>query len=95
MTWKEHIKYVENKMLKGIGVLCKAKPFLSKQCLKSIYYSLVHPYVTYANCAWASTFSSNTKLIYTIQKKAVRIISKSHWLEHTEPLFKSLKIMTI
>ena len=30
-----------------------------------------------------------------LQKKVIRIISKSAYLEHTEPLFKQLKILPI
>ena len=30
-----------------------------------------------------------------MQKKAIRIISKSNYLDHTAPLFKSLKLLTV
>ena len=38
LTWKPHIKYIENKIAKNIGLLFKAKQFLNKQSLLSLYY---------------------------------------------------------
>ena len=35
ISWKEHIKTVENK---NIGFLCKAKQLLANESLKSIYF---------------------------------------------------------
>ena len=42
LTWKPHIKYIENKIAKNIGFLFKAKPLLNKQpfYLCTIYISI-------------------------------------------------------
>ena len=32
-SWKEHLKYTENKIAKSIGLMVKAKPFLDKNSL--------------------------------------------------------------
>ena len=37
VTWKEHLKYIENKCAKNIGFLYKAKHHLSKKCLLALY----------------------------------------------------------
>ena len=54
ITWKDHIRTVENKIAKNIGLLYRAKQLLyrAKQLLnisspKSIYFSYIH---TYNNC---------------------------------------------
>ena len=39
LSWKTHIKYIENKTSKNIGILFKARPFLNKKSLLSLYYS--------------------------------------------------------
>ena len=44
---------------------------------------------------WGSAAAKNLKRISSIQKKAIRIITKSHWLAHTEPRMKKLKILKI
>ena len=33
LSWKEHIKYLENKIAKNIGLVYRAKPFLDKESL--------------------------------------------------------------
>ena len=60
-TWEPHIKYIENKVAKGIGLLFKAKPFLNKQFLLTLYYSYMHSYINSGNVAWGSTYITNLK----------------------------------
>ena len=37
-NWKIHIKYIENKISKNIGILFKARSFLDKKSLLTFYY---------------------------------------------------------
>ena len=73
-TWKSHIKYIEKKLQKSIGLLFKGKPFLNKQSFLSLYYSYIHSYINYANVAWGSTYMTNLKELSSQQKDAMRII---------------------
>ena len=52
LPWKEHIKYLENKIAKNIGLMHRANPFLDKESLLELYYSYIHSYLNYANSAW-------------------------------------------
>ena len=52
LSWKEHIKYLENKIAKNIGLMYRAKPFLDKESLLASYYSYINSYQNYANLAW-------------------------------------------
>ena len=61
LSWKEHIKYLEDKIAKNIGLMCRAKPFLNKESLLALYYSYIHSYLNYANLAWGSTYLTNLK----------------------------------
>ena len=74
LIWKDQIRYLENKIAKDIGLLFGSKPYLTKKCLVSLYYSYVHTYKSYANIAWGSTYISNLKKINSQQKHAIRII---------------------
>ena len=49
LSWKEHIKYLENELAKDIGLMYRAKLFLDKKSLLAIYYSYIHSYLNYAN----------------------------------------------
>ena len=61
LSWKPHIKYIENKIAKNIGLLFKAKSFLNKQSLLSLYYSYIQSYINYAIVACGSTCMTNFK----------------------------------
>ena len=87
-TWKPHIKYIENKIAKNIGLLFKAKPFLNKQSLLSLYHSYIHSYINYVNAAWGSTYMTNLKTLFSQQKHAMRIICHKGKFEHTKQLFQ-------
>ena len=63
LNWKEHIKYTENKIAKNLGLLHKARPFLERNALVTLYYSYIQTYINFANIAWGSTFRTNLKKI--------------------------------
>ena len=60
-----------------------------------IYNSLVLPHLNYCNYIWGNTYKSHLLKLYTFQKKAVRIITKSHIRFPSTPLFKKLQILSI
>ena len=86
LSWKEHIKYLENKIAKNIGLMCRAKPFLNKESLLALYYSYIHSYLNYANLAWGSTYLTNLKKLRSQQKHAIRIVHNKRKFEHTKEL---------
>ena len=55
LSWKEHTKYLENKIAKNIGLMQKLKPFLDKEFLLALYYFYIHPYQIMLTLAWGST----------------------------------------
>ena len=57
--------------------------------------SLIHSHLNYCNLIWGAADDSILDPLFKLQKKAVRIISNSHYLDHTPPIFKSLKILNI
>ena len=42
---------------------------------------------------WASTFPSNLERLVILQKRAVRVINKSAFLDHTSPIFRNLQLL--
>ena len=67
LTWIDHITLVENKLSKNLGLLHKAKNYLNKKSMVSLYYSFIHSYLSYGNIAWCST--SMAKLILCLKQK--------------------------
>ena len=96
LSWKKHIRYTENKVAKSMGLLYRAKLFLGKHSLLTLYYSHIHTYLTYANLSWASTNRTNLNKLMIQEKHAIRIFNNNKTpFEHNKELFKSQKILTI
>ena len=95
ITWKEHIKLIENKIAKNIGILYKAKFLLNQTCLRNIYYSFIHCYLNYANIAWCSTNRSKLTKLFNKQKHASRIIFNVDKFTHSRPLMKNLNVLNV
>ena len=93
LSWKPHILNVSRKISKSIGIIYKASFCLPSTALVTLYYSLVYPYLMYCVSVWGSTYKSNLKRIFLLQKKLIRIISKASFDTHTDPLFKDLQIL--
>ena len=92
-SWKEHIKYHENKIAKNIGLMYRAKPFFDKESLLALFYSYIHSYLNYANLAWGSTYLTNLKKLCRQQKQAIRIVHNKTKFEHKKELFKSANVL--
>ena len=64
--------------------------------IKKLYYALIHPYLTYCNISWASNYPTRLdRLMMKLQKRAIRVITKSKYNAHTFDLFRQVKILNI
>jgi len=95
LTWKRHLQYIDNKISNTLFVMNRVKHIIPKHALQSIYYALVQPFITYGILAWGHTIINETNKIFLKQKRAVRIINKSKYNSHTDPIFKSLNILKV
>ena len=95
LCWDAHIKHISNKMSKSVSILKMLKHTFPTNALKTIYHSLIYPYFNYCNLIWGSAANSHLQSLTLIQKKCIRIISKAGYYDHTEPLFKEQKILTV
>ena len=91
LTWEPHINYISNKISKNIGILKRLKYTVPKDILKTLYFSLINPYINYSILAWGF----NMDRIEKLQKQAIRVITDSYYLQHTNNLFQQLKILKI
>ncbi len=95
LEWGEHISICKNKLVGGIYVINKLKNTLSKPLLKTIYYSMVHPYLSYGVLLWGSAKKKYIHTLETAQKRAIRSIHRAKYNEHTKPLFEESNILTL
>ena len=69
MTWKDHISYISNKLVKSISILHRVKWTLDSQALRLLYYTLVLPYISYCVIILGNTYHTNVLPIFAKQKK--------------------------
>ena len=87
LSWKHHVHYIKNKVSKSLGILYRVKHLLNSRALYSLYCSLILPYLSYCCEIWGNNYSTNLQPLILIQKKAMRIIEKTSYREHTRPIF--------
>ena len=93
LSWNCHIKHVNLKISKGIGILTKLRRYLSKGVLRTLFYAFVQPHIDYGLLVWGSATPSNLKPIKKNLQKAVRKILFKNHNQPTEPLFHELKVL--
>ena len=93
LSWAQHIDYLSKKIARNVGILSKLKHFLPMYIMNTLYYSLILSHLQYCTLLWANTYSSCLNKLRILQKKAIRIITQSHYLAHTDPLFSKLKLL--
>ena len=95
LTFKKHVQYIGAKISKNIGILTKARKYLNKDTLITLYYSFIYPYLNYANIVWGSSNKTTLVPLVKLQKKAIRIISSATKTTSSGLLFSKYRILTI
>ena len=68
-----HINHPSNKSVKANAVLCKLCHYVNEAIIKSIYYAIFYPHLSYV-CTARRQNSVPKHCIHVLQKKAMRII---------------------
>ena len=59
------------------------------------YNAYILPYLSYCNSIWGNTYSCHLERLFLLQKKAIRICTKSDYRAHTSELFQSLHTLKL
>ena len=95
LTWKPHISLSASKLSKSIGIIHKSKFLLLTQSPRTLYNSVILPYLYYCNIAWVGSYKANPQRIVILQKRALRIVNNSTYGANTSPIFKELKLLKV
>ena len=52
---------------------------------------MILPYLNYACKIWGNNFETRLKNLVVLQKRAIRLVDKANYIEHSEPLFAKYK----
>jgi hypothetical protein len=81
------------KLTRSIFCMKCASNFVSLKSLRSLYFALVHSHLLYCPIITNCMSQTNINRIAKLQRKAVRIMTKSPYNAHTEPIFIETKIL--
>jgi hypothetical protein len=84
INWKKHCSHICNKLSRIIGILRRLRNTVPSYVLLSIYNSMFVPYLHYSILLWGHCPHRIPKL----QKRAIRIVFKTKYNAHTDPIFK-------
>ena len=95
LKFDTHISEISNKISKSIGILYKLSSYLPTSTLKTLYFSLIHSYLSYANIVWGGTYATHLLPLFRLQKKSIRIVNKVGYLHTTQNLFYENEILKL
>ena len=93
ITWKNQIAKVESKIASACWAMSKIKRLVNSETLKTIYYATVYPHMVYCISSWGGVPPTRRNHLIVLQKRAIRIISKVGYREHTSDLFHNLNLL--
>jgi hypothetical protein len=93
LTWQPHTTHVALKIANAVNIMSRLKYKLPKHCLLTLYYSLLYPHFNYGILVWGSASNTVLHKLVLFQKRALRIIDKTHYLSHTNPIFKKYRLL--
>ena len=73
--------------------MTKIKSYLGNQCLTSIYYSLVYPYLIYGSLLRGNNYDNPLSQLIRLQNKAVRIMNDVPLRDHITPHYVHLGLL--
>ena len=60
-----------------------------------LYNTMILPYFNYCNIAWGSSSTNRLVSLIRLQKRAVRIVCKARYRDHSSSLFKQLNTLKL
>ena len=95
MTFKAHISYLSKKLARVAALIYQVRDLLPDFVLKNVYYAHAQSLLYYCNLIWCNTNKTDLTAITLIQKRLIRLITRSDILAHTSPLFRRTKILNL
>ena len=104
LSWSKHIKTVQSKMARYVGIMYKIKKYLPLNARLQIYHSLIQSHVNYCSLVWGFSAKSCIEKIFITQKKGLRAVvpgfinykyKDGKIPGHTKQFFSEYKILTV
>ena len=86
---------VSHNISKSCGIISRIRNTLDIKSKKLIYYSLIHPYLTYCINVWPSTYRTKFKTLCKAQRRSVRALFATAQQPHSRDIFINQKILPL
>ena len=54
LSFSRHVSYIKNEILKGMGIIIRARKYLNRKSLLDLYHAFVYPYLTHCIKVWGN-----------------------------------------
>ena len=95
LSWHDHIDYISSKISKSLNIIAKLKRHVTVQSLVSVYYALVHPYLSYGCILRGNNYEAPLSQLVKLQNKAIRIINTVPTPDHVTPHLVGLGLIRL
>ncbi len=95
LTWKRHITEVSKKVSRALFSIKQVKHVLPLASLRTLYFALIHPHLSYGLTAWGNADKNIIRPAILLQKRAIRVIHNAPYNGHTDPKFKTSRILKL
>jgi hypothetical protein len=95
LSWQEHIKFVEKKLMKFVGIFYKLRALIPIETCKQIYFALIYPHLIYGIELYANTFYSSLDKLIKLNNKILRILQSKKIETPINSLYKNFKTLPI
>ena len=95
LEWKNHIDICKNKLSSCIYAINSFKNAMPTIQLKTLYYTLIHPYLTYGVLLWGGALKKHIHKLQVLQNKTVRKITNAKYNDPVKAIYNELGISTL
>ena len=87
LNFEIHIKQLESKVSRSIGIMTKLRHVLPAKALRTLYYFMIHPHLLYGIAIWGMTFKSYLKRLSNLQNRAIKQIVDCYGQSNANPCY--------
>lgn len=95
LKFSSHISKTVNIISRNIGMIGRAKHFVSSKNIIQLYNALVLPYINYCCFLWGTNYETHVHPILMLQKRAMRIIGGIFLPASSNPIFHKFNTLKV
>ena len=93
LNWSNHISYINSKIAKRVGIICRAKKYFTTTTLINLYNAFIFPYLIYCVEVWGNALSIHLTPLLKLQNKILRINTITYHRIDKDQLFYNTGIL--